>query len=102
MLPVFLSSQDLTVCVGKDDYIKELNSALAAKEPLMKNVKNAAVLQLLTRDAADEEKRLLETEIATLKTALVEKDQLVKDAQQQGEDLTLLSLAHKAHSHETS
>jgi len=81
LVPVY----KLTVRTGKDDYIKELNSALATKEPLMKNVKNAAVLQLLTRDAADEEKRLLENEIATLKTALADKDQLLKDMQQQGE-----------------
>ena len=42
----------------KDLQVKELNSALASKTPLAAT--EGSVLNLLTREAADEEKRILE------------------------------------------
>ncbi|KAG5338187.1 hypothetical protein C0989_008036 [Termitomyces sp. Mn162] len=49
------------------DVIKELNNQLAMKEPLMRSG-NSTVLNLLTREAADEEKRAVEHEVERWKS----------------------------------
>ncbi|KAG7092696.1 hypothetical protein E1B28_009027 [Marasmius oreades] len=63
---------------AKDKLIQELNSALARVEPLSKSGKTS-VIHLLTREAADEEKKSVQQEVARLKAELVQKDIVIKE-----------------------
>ena len=83
----------LTKNVGKDDIIKELNAALARKEPLT-NSGQATVLQLLTREAADEEKRLVEKELQRWKTSAQEKSEALKEKDKLGASSLIHHLIH--------
>ncbi|PFH54148.1 hypothetical protein AMATHDRAFT_135780 [Amanita thiersii Skay4041] len=58
--------------------IKELTSQLAQKETLTLKGKDS-ILHMITREAADEEKRLLEKELAQLKDVLAGKTQKLKE-----------------------
>lgn len=55
-----------------------MNSQLARTEPLTRSG-NSSVLHLLTRDAADEEKRLIEKELVRWKDVSKEKDGIIMD-----------------------
>ncbi|KAF9500540.1 hypothetical protein BDN71DRAFT_1440635 [Pleurotus eryngii] len=60
----------------QQETIQELTSNLARVEPLSRSG-TGSVLHLLTRDAADEEKKALVSEITQLKATIVEKDSVI-------------------------
>ncbi|KAL0946748.1 hypothetical protein HGRIS_012926 [Hohenbuehelia grisea] len=64
----------------------ELTSQLARIEPLSRSG-SSSVLHLMTREAADEEKRLLEQDIARLKENLAEKDRIISQRDKKIGDL---------------
>lgn len=66
----------ISVYLAQEALIKELTSQLAQKEPLTRAGKTS-VLHLLTREAADEEKRLLEKELRWWKDVSDEKQQML-------------------------
>ncbi|KAG6898470.1 hypothetical protein C0993_006618 [Termitomyces sp. T159_Od127] len=59
------------------DVIKELNNQLAMKEPLMRSG-NTTVLNLLTREAADEEKRAVEHEVERWKSVAEQRQREIR------------------------
>ncbi|KAG6865935.1 hypothetical protein C0991_010436 [Blastosporella zonata] len=69
-----------------EDIITELNTQLAMKEPLMRSG-NSTVLNLLTREAADEEKRAIEQEVQRWKSA---NEQKQRDLRQRDEHIATL------------
>jgi hypothetical protein len=62
--------------------VKELNSQLARTEPLTRSGKSS-VLHLLTREAADEEKRSIEKDLKRWKGVSQEKDAIIADKDKQ-------------------
>ncbi|KAG6830758.1 hypothetical protein H0H92_014839 [Tricholoma furcatifolium] len=60
-----------------EDVIRELNNQIAMKEPLMRSG-NSTVLNLLTREAADEEKRAVEQEVARWKNIAEQRGREIK------------------------
>jgi hypothetical protein len=62
--------------------IKELTAQAARVEPLTRSGKSS-VLYLLTREAADEEKRIVEKDLARLKDMVTEKDAIIADNNKQ-------------------
>ncbi|KAF9469281.1 hypothetical protein BDZ94DRAFT_1151884, partial [Collybia nuda] len=58
--------------------IEKLNSQLAQKEPLTSTGK-ASILNLITREAADEEKRALQREVERLKKAIEDNQRLIQE-----------------------
>ncbi|KAF4603753.1 hypothetical protein EYR40_000923 [Pleurotus pulmonarius] len=62
----------------QQETIQELTSNLARVEPLSRSG-TGSVLHLLTRDAADEEKKALVSEIAQLKATIAEKNSIIAD-----------------------
>ncbi|KAJ8700007.1 hypothetical protein PTI98_003075 [Pleurotus ostreatus] len=62
----------------QQETIQELTSHLARVEPLSRSG-TGSVLHLLTRDAADEEKKALASEITQLKATIVEKDSVIAE-----------------------
>ncbi len=69
---------NLTPCLDQQTLIDQLTLTLAKTEPLMKNGKSN-VLQLLTREAADEEQRILERERDKYKRQLDEQSKTISD-----------------------
>ncbi|RDB20981.1 hypothetical protein Hypma_011820 [Hypsizygus marmoreus] len=63
---------------AQERLIKELTSQLALKEPLMRSGKTS-VLHLLTREAADEEKRTLEKEVTRWKDVATERQKTIDE-----------------------
>jgi hypothetical protein len=68
----------------KDQLIKKLTESLAAKEPLLESGKISAV-ELLTREAADAEKRLVEKELVKWRELAAQKEDVIRDKTQIGE-----------------
>ncbi|KAL0066436.1 hypothetical protein AAF712_006478 [Marasmius tenuissimus] len=62
----------------KEKLINELNSALAKVEPLSKSGKSS-VLNLLTREAADEEKKGILHQVSKLKEAVAQRDVAIQE-----------------------
>ncbi|KAG9226199.1 hypothetical protein CCMSSC00406_0005110 [Pleurotus cornucopiae] len=62
----------------QQETIQELTSHLARVEPLSRSG-TGSVLHLLTRDAADEEKKALVSEITQLKATIIEKDSVIAE-----------------------
>ncbi|KAK1217407.1 hypothetical protein PQX77_019947 [Marasmius sp. AFHP31] len=63
---------------AKEKLINELNSALAKVEPLSKSGKSS-VLNLLTREAADEEKKGVLHQVSKLKEAIAQRDVAIQE-----------------------
>ncbi|KAL0573374.1 hypothetical protein V5O48_008593 [Marasmius crinis-equi] len=63
---------------AKDKLIHELNSALARVEPMSKTGRTS-VLNLLTREAADEEKRTVLHEVNRLKEDIAQRDVVIQE-----------------------
>ncbi|KAG6909619.1 hypothetical protein DXG01_016401 [Tephrocybe rancida] len=74
-----------------EDMIRELNTQLSMKEPLMRSG-NSTVLNLLTREAADEEKRMVEQEVHRWKSATEQKQ---RDIKQRDERIATLERVEK-------
>ncbi|KAG6889815.1 hypothetical protein C0995_014292 [Termitomyces sp. Mi166 len=68
------------------DIIKELNNQLAMKEPLMRSG-NSTVLNLLTREAADEEKRAVEHEVERWKSIAEQRQREIRQRDKRIEEL---------------
>jgi hypothetical protein len=80
--------------------IKELNSQLSLKEPLIRTGKTS-ILNLITREAADEEQRMMEKEVARWKDVaeekekrIIEKDLRIAELEQRGQSAVFRSLIH--------
>lgn len=58
--------------------VEALTSQIAQKEVLAQHGKHS-ILHMITREAADEEQRTLERDIARLREALAEKEQALKE-----------------------
>ena len=61
---------------AQESLIRQLNSQLSLKEPLTRTGKTS-ILNLITREAADEEQRTMEKEIALWKDAADEKERRI-------------------------
>lgn len=68
----------LALFVVQEKLIEELTIQLARKEPLTSTGK-ASVLHLITREAADEEKRLLQREVERLKQLAEDKQRIIDE-----------------------
>ncbi|KAF9265599.1 hypothetical protein L218DRAFT_148762 [Marasmius fiardii PR-910] len=73
-----VSVYSTNLLIVKEKLIQELNSSLARAEPLTKSEKTS-VIHLLTREAADEEKKTVQQEVARLKAELVQRDAIIKE-----------------------
>jgi hypothetical protein len=72
LLTIFVKAPSESRCpLAQESIIKELTTQIKAKEPLMHST-SAAVLNLLTREAADEEKKMLEEDVARWKNVASE------------------------------
>jgi hypothetical protein len=72
------SSFPLTSTVAQEELIKELTVQIARLSPMLKEGRDSTV-HFLTREAADEEKRILEERLEKAKEALKQKDAVIKD-----------------------
>jgi hypothetical protein len=68
----------LTSALAHDELIKELTTQIARLTPMLKEGRGSTV-HFLTRQAADEEKRMLEERLEKSKEALRQKDAIIKD-----------------------
>jgi hypothetical protein len=64
--------------VAQEELIKELTVQIARLSPMLKEGRDSTV-HFLTREAADEEKRILEERLEKAKEALKQKDAVIKD-----------------------
>jgi len=64
--------------LAQDELIKELTTQIARLTPLLKEGLGSTI-HFLTREAADEEKRMLEERLEKSKEALRQKDAVIKD-----------------------
>lgn len=64
--------------VAQEELIKELTVQIARLSPMLKEGRDSTV-HFLTREAADEEKRILEERVERAKEALKQKDAVIKD-----------------------
>ncbi len=64
--------------VAQDELINELTTQIARLSPMLKDGRESTV-HFLTREAADEEKRILEERLEKAKEALKQKDAVIKD-----------------------
>lgn len=71
-------SHSLTSALAHDELIKELTTQIARLTPMLKEGRGSTV-HFLTRQAADEEKRMLEERLEKSKEALRQKDAIIKD-----------------------
>lgn len=71
-------SHSLTSALAQDELIKELTTQIARLNPMLKEGRVSTV-HFLTREAADEEKRMLEERLEKSKEALRQKDAVIKD-----------------------
>jgi hypothetical protein len=67
-----------TSALAQDELIKELTTQIARLTPMLKEGRGSTV-HFLTRQAADEEKRMLEERLEKSKEALRQKDAIIKD-----------------------
>src|SRR6266851_9133313 len=72
------SSFTLTPTLAQEELIKELTTQIARLTPMLKEGRGSTV-HFLTREAADEEKRMLEERLEKSKEALQQKDAVIKD-----------------------
>jgi hypothetical protein len=72
------SSFTLTSTLAQEELIKELTTQIARLTPMLKEGRGSTV-HFLTREAADEEKRMLEERLEKSKEALQQKDAVIKD-----------------------
>ncbi|KAN0123705.1 hypothetical protein V8E52_002195 [Russula decolorans] len=63
---------------AQEELIKELTAQIARLSPMLKEGRDSTV-HFLTREAADEEKRILEERLEKAKEALKQKDAVIKD-----------------------
>jgi hypothetical protein len=68
----------LTPTVAQEELIKELTVQIARLNPMLKEGRNSTI-HFLTREAADEEKRILEERLEKAKETLKQKDAVIKD-----------------------
>ena len=73
-----LTDSCLMRSIAQEALIKELTAQAARVEPLTRSGKSS-VLYLLTREAADEEKRAVERDLARLKDIMKEKDATIAE-----------------------
>ena len=78
MTPDRPSSLPLTPAVAQVELIKELTAQIARLSPMLKEGRDSTV-HFLTREAADEEKRILEERHEKAQEALKQKDAVIKD-----------------------
>lgn len=64
--------------IAQEELIKELTTQIARLTPMLKEGR-ASTVHFLTREAADEEKRILEERLEKAKEALMQKDAVIKD-----------------------
>ena len=76
--PTDSHSHSLTSALAQDELIKELTTQIARLTPMLKEGHGSTV-HFLTREAADEEKRMLEERFEKSKEALRQKDAVIKD-----------------------
>lgn len=81
--------------LAQNHLIKELTTQVAMTEPLMRTG-NVTVLQLLTREAADEEIRAIQQEVSQWKEATNEKQRII---QQRDERIAILEQTGKYQNH---
>jgi hypothetical protein len=72
------SSFTLTSTLAQEELIKELTTQIARLTPMLREGRGSTV-HFLTREAADEEKRMLEERLEKSKEALQQKDAVIKD-----------------------
>src|SRR5712671_146833 len=72
------SSFTLTSTLAQEELIKELTTQIARLTPMLKEGRGSTV-HFLTREAADEEKRMLEERLSKTDDALKQKDAIIKD-----------------------
>jgi hypothetical protein len=84
--PSFVFDTRLTESPAQEALIKELTSQAARVEPLTRSGKTS-VLYLLTREAADEEKRIVERDLARLRDMMKEKDDVISQNDKRVSDL---------------
>ncbi|KAI6045538.1 hypothetical protein EDC04DRAFT_2559459, partial [Pisolithus marmoratus] len=77
----------------QDALVRELTSQLARIEPLSRTGQNVA-LHFLTREAADEEKRAVEQEIAQLRDVINQKDAVISEQSKRVDELQDLGRYH--------
>jgi hypothetical protein len=68
----------LTPSLAQDELIKELTTQIARLTPMLKEGRTST-LHFLTREAADEERRLLEERFGKVQDELKLKDTIIKD-----------------------
>jgi hypothetical protein len=68
----------LPLALAQEELIKELTAQIARLSPMLKEGRDSTV-HFLTREAADEEKRILEERLENAKEALKQKDAVIKD-----------------------
>jgi hypothetical protein len=73
---IFLSTYPRLV--AKEELIKELTVQIARLNPMLKEGRDSTV-HFLTREAADEEKRILDERLEKAKETLKQKDAVIKD-----------------------
>jgi hypothetical protein len=86
LLPVVRDSRSSTISlsthppptVAQDELIEELTVQIARLNPMLKEGRDSTV-HFLTREAADEEKRILEERLEKANEALRQKDAVIKD-----------------------
>jgi len=73
-------SHSLTSVLAQEELIKELTIQIARLTPMLKEGRGStSTVHFLTREAADEEKRILEERLEKSKEALRQKDAVIKD-----------------------
>lgn len=68
----------------KTKTISNLENSLAAQAPLFANSSKLSAVELLTREKADEEKRLLQNSMNQLKQEISAKDEVIREKTQLG------------------
>lgn len=76
-----------TLYIAQERLIQELTAQLARVEPLARSGKTPA-LHFLTREAADEEQRTLESRLLQLQRTLEEKNSQISQLTERGEELS--------------
>jgi hypothetical protein len=77
-LPLSHPSSLLTSALAQEELIKELTTQIARLTPMLKEGRGSTI-HFLTREAADEEKRILEERLEKAKDLLKQKDAVIKD-----------------------
>ena len=78
MASAWLLSVPLISALAQEELIKELTTQIARISPMFEQGRGSTV-HFLTREAADEEKRVLEERLEKSKEALKQKDAIIKD-----------------------